>query len=155
MAKFRRSARKESKAKASTQPKLTPATSKREMHAHIVKCRVKARELARETFALVKGDLESSDAWLAYMEAFSFLASIVPCNLQEVLHEEPKRKPTPIGRLGTVKLPFGQYTGKSFDDTPLEYLDWLCRSQEEFHRPLREYLKHPDLKSRRRGLKDG
>ena len=60
-------------------------------------------------------------------------------------------KPEPIARLGNTAMPFGQYAGKLFDDVPLEYLDWLCRSQEDFYKDLRAYLKHPELESRRRG----
>lgn len=58
----------------------------------------------------------------------------------------------PIARLGNIPMPFGQHEGKPFDETPLEYLDWLCRSQEDFYKSLRAYLKHPDLESRRRGI---
>lgn len=58
-------------------------------------------------------------------------------------------KPEPIARLGATRIPFGSYDGMAFDEIPLEYLDWLCRSQEEFYKQLRAYLKHPELKSRR------
>jgi len=58
-------------------------------------------------------------------------------------------KPEPIARLGKTIMPFGQYKDNSFDDIPLEYLDWLCRSQEDFYRNLRAYLKHPDVEARR------
>ena len=58
-------------------------------------------------------------------------------------------KPEPIARLGAIEMPFGAYAGKSFDETPIEYLDWLCRSDESFYKSLRAYLKHPDLESRR------
>lgn len=60
-------------------------------------------------------------------------------------------KPEPIARLGATEMPFGQHAGKTFDETPIEYLDWLCRSQEGFLKTLRSYLKHPELESRRRG----
>lgn len=74
--------------------------------------------------------------------------------LRELL---PKRKvdevkppqQTPIAHLGVITMPFGVHAGKSFDDIPLEYLDWLCRSQEDFYKSLRAYLKHPELESRR------
>lgn len=58
----------------------------------------------------------------------------------------------PIARLGAMEMPFGQHHGKSLDECPLDYLDWLCRSQEDFYKSLRAYLKHPDLESRRRGI---
>lgn len=61
-------------------------------------------------------------------------------------------KPESISRLGETAMPFGAHSGKSFDDVPIEYLDWLCRSQEDFYKSLRAYLKHPDLESRRRGI---
>lgn len=57
----------------------------------------------------------------------------------------------PIARLGAIVMPFGAYQDNSLDDVPIEYLDWLCRSQEEFYKNLRAYLKHPELESRRRG----
>lgn len=61
-------------------------------------------------------------------------------------------KPEPIARLGATEMPFGEHKGTSFDDVPLEYLDWLCRTQENFYKSLRAYLKHPELESRRRGI---
>lgn len=59
-------------------------------------------------------------------------------------------KPEPIARLGAIEMPFGAHKGKSLDDVPLEYLDWLCSSQEGFYKNLRAYLKHPELESRRK-----
>lgn len=61
---------------------------------------------------------------------------------------EPE-KPIPIARLGAMQMNFGIHQGKTFDEIPLEYLDWLCRSQEDMCKNLRAYLTHPDLKSRR------
>ena len=61
-------------------------------------------------------------------------------------------KPEPIARIGATEMPFGAHKGKSLDDVPLEYLDWLCSSQEGFYKNLKAYLKHPELESRRRGL---
>lgn len=58
----------------------------------------------------------------------------------------------PIGRLGATVMPFGEWRGKTLDEVPLAYLDWLCGEQEQFYRVLRAYLKHPELESRRRGL---
>jgi uncharacterized protein (DUF3820 family) len=55
----------------------------------------------------------------------------------------------PIARLGATIMPFGKYADDSFNTIPLEYLDWLCGSQEEFYKGLRAYLTHPELKSRR------
>lgn len=70
----------------------------------------------------------------------------------------PAAKPTnapprePIARLGATPLDFGAHRGKTFDDVPVDYLDWLCKSQESSAAALRSYLTHPDLESRRRGL---
>lgn len=64
--------------------------------------------------------------------------------------EASEAQPIPIARLGATIMPFGQHKDASFDDIPLEYLDWLCRSQEDFYRDLRAYLKHPELEARRR-----
>ena len=37
-------------------------------------------------------------------------------------------------------MPFGKFMGWHIGDVPLEYLDWLCRSQEDFYCDLRRYL---------------
>lgn len=53
--------------------------------------------------------------------------------------------PTPsLARLRAVLMPFGQYRGQPLAEVPRDYLDWLCRSQEEFYRDLRAFLTHPD-----------
>jgi len=74
------------------------------------------------------------------------LAKLLPHRKKDEISVE---QPTPIARLGSTLMPFGAYQGKRFDDVPLEYLDWLCRSQEDFYRDLRAYLKHPELTARR------
>jgi hypothetical protein len=85
-----------------------------------------------------------------YADAFcETLRSLLPQRRKDVV--EPK-SPPPIARLGAMQIPFGQHAGKCFDDIPLDYLDWLCRSQEDFYRDLRAYLKHPELESRRGAL---
>lgn len=61
-------------------------------------------------------------------------------------------KPPSIAMLGDCRITFGAHAGKSLDEIPIDYLDWLCREQEEFYRTLRAYLTHPDLESRRRGV---
>lgn len=58
-------------------------------------------------------------------------------------------KPEPIARLGKTRVPFGKYKSQPFDNVPVEYLDWLCREQEEFYADLRKYLTHPELAARR------
>lgn len=74
------------------------------------------------------------------------LAELLPH--RRVAEPEPE-KPEPIARLGSYVIQFGRYAGHAFDDTPLDYLDWLCREQEGFYKRLRAYLTHPELESRR------
>lgn len=63
-------------------------------------------------------------------------------------------KPIPVSRLGNTQLDFGKHKGKSFDSTPIEYLQWLYTEQETFNRQLKNYLNHPDLEQYRRGLNE-
>ena len=106
--------------------------------------RVAGSLYAVELMQLVKSsDLEDAD----YMDGF--LDRLNRDFGQQEIEDVGDVKPIPIARLGSIVMPFGQHQGKCFDDVPLEYLDWLCRSQEEFYRDLRAYLKHPELESRR------
>lgn len=50
----------------------------------------------------------------------------------------------PRARLAALPMPFGQYQGRPLAEVPREYLDWLCRSQEEFYRDLRAFLAYPE-----------
>lgn len=60
----------------------------------------------------------------------------------------------PIARLGGMPIQFGQYANKTLDEIPLDYLDWLCNSSEVTAKTIKEYLNHPELEARRRGLGD-
>lgn len=62
--------------------------------------------------------------------------------------------PEPVSRLGRTVVPFGVYRESSFDETPIAYLDWLCREQESFLSQLKAYLKHPDIDEHRRTCVD-
>ncbi len=108
--------------------------------------RIAGRKMGRDLFSLIKGGDAASRQ---YME--SLIEELQRQN--KLLHPAPPppENHTPITRLGSTIMPFGIHAGKSFDDVPLEYLDWLCRSQEDFYKTLRSYLRHPELESRRRG----
>jgi hypothetical protein len=57
----------------------------------------------------------------------------------------PTPQTTSLARLRAVLMPFGQYQGRPLAEVPRDYLDWLCRSQEEFYCDLRAFLTHPEL----------
>lgn len=112
-----------------------------------VAARVSGRKAAEQVTPLLEWPnnhgADFADGFLSQMR------HLLPQRAADVVLPE---KPLPIARLGGTKIPFGQYNGKNFDDAPLDYLDWLCRSQEEFYKSLRAYLKHPELQARRGGL---
>lgn len=62
---------------------------------------------------------------------------------------EPEKR-EPIARLGAMVIEFGQYKGQCFDEIPLDYLDWICRTYEGLVKGVRAYLTHPELESRRK-----
>ena len=108
-----------------------------------LKRRVEGSLYAVELMQLVNSsDLEDAD----YMDGF--LDRLNREFGQQEINDVADAKPIPIARLGAITMPFGQHQGKCLDEVPLEYLDWLCRSQEDFYRDLRAYLKHPELKAR-------
>lgn len=108
-----------------------------------IQARVDGRIAAHEIVTLLKWpDGHGAD----YADAF----------VSQIRDLLPKRKadaidviPVPIARLGAVKLEFGAHKGKTLDEVPLKYLDWLCRTTEDTLKDVRAYLKHPDLESRR------
>lgn len=54
-----------------------------------------------------------------------------------------KQKPMTDAEMKRYELepfPFGAHCGKPTGVVPLDYLDWLCRTQEDFYRDLRRYL---------------
>lgn len=107
--------------------------------------RVRGREAATELLSLldaeVRDDPNAMEAIVESLECFT--------NRNKPATPLPTE---PIARLGATTVPFGQHNGKDFDGVPLDYLDWLCREQEAFYKRLRDYLRHPELESRRRGL---
>lgn len=111
-----------------------------------LKRRVAGSLMAVELMAcLSSSDLGDPDYMRGLIDRIERDTSSTPINSEGA-------KPEPIARLGATEMPFGAHAGKSFDETPVEYLDWLCRSQEGFYKSLRAYLKHPELESRRRGI---
>lgn len=113
-----------------------------------IKARVHGRNVADEVFGMIGGDLSmhvghGADFADALIEG---LQSLLP-HRKSISVEAPKE--IPIARLGATEMPFGEYMGHNFDGTPLDYLDWLCRTQEKFYAGLRAYLKHPELNSHR------
>lgn len=111
-----------------------------------LKRRVEGSKYAVQLLSLIASrDLEDAD----YMDGL--VERMIRDGSHKPIEEETDDKPEPIARLGATEMPFGLHAGKSFDEVPIEYLDWLCRSQEGFYKSLRSYLRHPDLESRRRG----
>lgn len=115
-----------------------------------IQARIDGREAAVVTYGLLVD--QNNKPWqdgtgADYAEWFlKELANLLP----KRQCEEPKEEAMePIARLGATVMPFGQYNGRTFDDTPVEYLDWLCASQEGFYYKLRAYLTHSEVQSRR------
>jgi len=72
------------------------------------------------------------------------LAKLLPRRTRDPEENAPL---PPIARLGAEKIGFGSYEGTTLDEIPIDYLDWLCRWQEDFQNALKNYLKHPELES--------
>lgn len=114
------------------------------MSEETLKRRVAGSLMAVELMSLIKSsDFEDADYMDGLVERMQRDGSHKP------IEDEADVKPEPIARLGATEMPFGLHAGKTFDDVPLQYLDWLCRSQEGFYKSLRAYLRHPELESRR------
>lgn len=110
-----------------------------------IKAKVKARDDAREIAEMLSWEDGTGHE---YAESFiKELRNRLP--VREAAKPKPPAKPTPIARLGATLLEFGKYADRDLDQTPVEYLDWLCRQQERLVGTLKEYLTHPELKSRR------
>jgi uncharacterized protein (DUF3820 family) len=113
-----------------------------------VTARVEGRKMAVELSTLIPGEqFHDLNFMAACIEELKDMAGLAEPPLVEAIE-----RLLPIARLGSTEIPFGVHKGKTFDDAPLTYLDWLCREQENFYKGLRAYLKHPELKSRRRGI---
>ncbi len=111
-----------------------------------VEARVAGRKMADELFELLPGILPDGHG-SEYADALcEKLRAMLPQRKATEVKPEPLQ---PIARLGATVMLFGSHQGKTFDETPLEYLDWLCRSHEEFYKDLKAYLKHPELEPRR------
>ena len=109
-----------------------------------LKRRVAGSLYAVELMQLVKSsDLEDAD----YMDGF--LDRLNREFGQQEMSDVADVNPLPIARLGRTVIDFGGHKGKCFDDIPLAYLDWLCRTQGEFYRDLRAYLTPPEWEARR------
>ena len=100
---------------------------------------IRIRKVAEQLHDLMQSELRSDAEVQACLNV---LSSVPPRVAVEPI-------PPPIARLGSTVLGFGRYRGSSYDDVPLEYLDWLCREQENMLRDLRAYLKHPQLTNHR------
>jgi uncharacterized protein (DUF3820 family) len=50
-----------------------------------------------------------------------------------------------LEQLSKTVMPFGKHKGKTFDEVPLTYLDWLVGQnlREPLKSKLEEYLAHP------------
>lgn len=116
-----------------------------------IKIRIIARNDAAEHYEMLMLS-DGTPPWFDghgadYAEAFlEKLAELLP--KRRVAVPQPA-KSVPLERLGSTLLLYGQHKGKTFDETPIEYLDWLCRANEDMAKDLRDYLTHPEIKIRR------
>lgn len=111
-----------------------------------LKRRVAGSKMAVELMSLVASkDIEDADFMDGLLDRLQR-----DFGSRDVSKDDVEAAVTPIARLGATVMPFGRYEGQAFDAIPVDYLDWLCRSQEDFYRDLRAYLKHPELEARRR-----
>lgn len=109
-----------------------------------LKRRVEGSLYAVQLLSLIPSrDLEDAD----YMDGL--VDRMIRDGSHAEIEDAAEAKPEPIARLGATVMPFGAHAGKTFDETPRAYLDWLCSSQESFYKSLRNYLRHPELESRR------
>ena len=102
-----------------------------------LRSKVAGRTAAREVFGLLAWEDGTGADY-----ADSFLDE-----MRKLLPE--RRQPDPPkeisqAALNKTKIPFGQYKDQPLEDIPLDYLDWLCRSQEDFYYRLRMYLRLAD-----------
>lgn len=109
--------------------------------------RIAARKVAEDIFNLLEVPEDYGEDW----------AEALIEKLTELLPKQPPKeiksnKKIPISRLGTTIIEFGKHKGKTFDDIPLDYLNWLFTQYEYFIKHLNQYLNHPDLEQYRRGL---
>jgi hypothetical protein len=111
-----------------------------------VELRIAGRNMARELWTLIDGDGVQHAYAESLLETLQLLFGLQPSTKEGNAVEN---NCVPIARLGATAMPFGRFNGQPLDEVPLDYLDWLCRSTENFLEDLRAYLKHPDLKSRR------
>lgn len=114
--------------------------------------RVAARKTGRREAELIFDCLVSwPDNYGAdYAEAFlEELKNRLP---QRADHKPDEKQLTPIARLGSTSLWYGEFKGQTFDDVPLDRLQWYLKVSEDNAKQLREYLTHPELESRRRGI---
>jgi len=107
------------------------------MNEQIIKSR-KAGRLLADTIIDLIGD-DALDDWLVESLLKELSNKLLPSKAKP-----PDPKPEPLTCLEQTKMPMGRYLGKRFADIPLDYLDWLCREQEDFYLDLRAYLKHPE-----------
>lgn len=107
------------------------------MNEQRIKDRRLGRDTAVEVIDLCGLDAENQVAMQAMIKELTKL--LLP---PEPTPEPPKQPP--FAQLETTLMPFGSHEGERFCDVPLDYLDWLCRSQEEFYKSLRVYLRHSE-----------
>lgn len=121
------------------------------MNDERIKNRVAGREAAKALYSLLLAD-NGSQPWTNghgadYAEALlDELTKLLPHR------KKPEPEPVklePIARLGATQIDFGKHAGQTYDETDLDYLDWLCKVQEDNLRILKAYLTHPELKARR------
>lgn len=117
------------------------------MVADKIQDRIQGRKAAEEVWQLAEdlGLVTEGDSPILLESFFAELKKLAGIREDTVIEKEV----VPIKRLAATQVPFGKYYNLPFDKVPLEYLDWLCKSQEDFNKQLSAYLKHPDLASHR------
>lgn len=110
--------------------------------------RIKSLVDGRETAETVLGMLYP---WQREDEHFmaAFVQEIIKSSGLAVEARKPEIDKTPacFERLRSTTIEFGKYAGLTYDEVPLNYLDWICGQQEDSLLLLRGYLMHPQLKN--------
>lgn len=108
--------------------------------------RVEAANLARDVvLPLIDGQLPEEHQRAAFVMAVT--EELLPQTPPSSKHDQLE----PLPRLAAFVMPFGVHHGKTLEEIPFEYLDWLVGVQEETLRSIRAYLQHPELCREDRG----
>ncbi len=110
-----------------------------------IQARIDGRKAAAELFQLTTPPDGYGSEYAD--ELCETLRKLLPQRKATEVKPEPLQ---PIARLGATIIEYGEYRDDSYDNIPLDRLDWYLRKAEENAKSLRAYLKHPEIESRRR-----